>query len=287
MFFKYLFCFSFIFLLLSCKEKTLQEKIIGKWDVRINFVVENKPKDFDLNVSKGTYDDQFYLANYFVFNENNTFISYQTEGNGGYATGKFTVNPKDSVITFLTKDSISYQSLKIKHIKSDLLCLMENKPFKKVESFMDNFWNKRKEYICDKDIKTLESDFNYTDLKYNKWRYSKVENETDIKNKLVDILKYTLLTLKNSKEFYDNLYNDNATPSPLKFYSNGFKIRNFEECFELKKAFFYNNENSYIAYQMMNKSFNKINFDDIPENILPIEYNIQVVEKFIKEIEKK
>ena len=37
----------------------------------------------------------------------------------------------------------------------------------------------------------------------------------------------------------------------------------------------------------MNKSFNKINFDDIPENILPIEYNIQVVEKFIKEIEKK
>ena len=287
MFFKYLFCFSFIFLLLSCKEKTLQEKIIGKWDVRINFVVENKPKDFDLNVSKGTYDDQFYLANYFVFNENNTFISYQTEGNGGYATGKFTVNPKDSVITFLTKDSISYQSLKIKHIKSDLLCLMENKPFKKVESFMDNFWNKRKEYICDKDIKTLESDFNYTDLKYNKWRYSKVENETDIKNKLVDILKYTLLTLKNSKEFYDNLYNDNANPSPLKFYSNGFKIRNFEYCIKLKKAFIYNNENTYIAYQMMNKSFNKINFDDIPENILPIEYNIQVVEKFIKEIEKK
>lgn len=276
-------------LLISCGKSDINSELVGKWDFRNVFNPNNQNDSYDKEVGDKEINDlsnENFYGSYYVLNEDKTYYSLHTEGEGGYIEGKWDYNEKDSLLHFYSNNKTQDPAYKVNYLKGGQLSFSDANP-KKVnpkDSYLkqlgDNI-NHRYKFV--KDDYTLDSDLDFTKKSINLWRAKpqKSENKNQITKRTKDALEYAILFFKNGIEEEKAGLHLNPVNLPLNFYGNGVEMKSVEDCFSWNSIFF-NDEEALIGYKIINTAMAE-NFE-VPKNKRPLELNLFILEELNKRI---
>lgn len=282
-----IFLFSIIYF--SCKDPATEVALVGKWDFRNVFNPNNHDKNYDDEIGNKEIKDLgnvSFVGSYYVLNKDKTYSSVHTEGEGGFIEGKWDYNENDSLLSFHSNSKTQQKSYRLNYLKGNSLSLSDPFPSKVnpndpyLKQLGDNI-NHRFKFI--RDEHTLDSEFNFTEKKYNLWRFKSEapENEKSIIIRVKQCLEYAVLFLQNAIEHNRKVVTLSAVNLPLNFYSNGVQMKNFSECYAWK-GIFYNEEEALIGYKLIENAM-KDNFE-ISKNENPMKLNLSILNEINKRV---
>lgn len=249
----------------------------------------NQSENYDQEVGDKEIDDlgnENFKGSYYVLNEDNTYYSLHTEGDGGYIEGKWEYRENDSLLMFYANSKTQDPIYKVNYLKGNQLSLSDPNPKKvnKKDSYLkqlaDNM-NHRYKFV--KDDFTLDSDLDFTKKTSNLWRNKaqKSENKDQIKKRTKEALENTILYFKNGLEDEKKVLSLNPVYLPLDFYGNGVQMKDFNSSYNWNSIFF-NDDEAYQGYALINNAMAQ-DFE-VPNNKRPLELNLFILEELNKRI---
>ncbi|MFC0779152.1 hypothetical protein [Flavobacterium sp. HJSW_4] len=276
-------------LLISCGKSDIKSQLVGKWDFRNVYNPNNENENYDQEIGIKEIDDlgnENFQGSYYVLNDDNTYYSLHTEGEGGYIEGKWQYSEKDSLLIFHSKNKTQEPAYKVNYLKDNQLSLSDPNPKKvnKEDSYLkqlaDNM-NHRFKFV--KDDFTLDSDYDFTKKSSNLWRTKAQasENKDQIKKRTKDALENAILYLKNGIEEEKKVLSLNPVFLPVDFYGNGVQMKDFDKSYNWNSIFF-NDDEAYQGYALINNAMAE-DFE-VPNNKKPMELNLYILEELNKRI---
>lgn len=276
-------------LLISCGKSDIKSQLVGKWDFRNVYNPNNENENYDQEIGVKEIDDlgnENFQGSYYVLNDDNTYYSLHTEGEGGYIEGKWQYSEKDSLLIFHSKSKTQEPAYKVNYLKDNQLSLSDPNPKKvnKEDSYLkqlaDNM-NHRFKFV--KDDFTLDSDYDFTKKSSNLWRTKAQtsENKDQIKKRTKDALENAILYLKNGIEEEKKVLSLNPVFLPVDFYGNGVQMKDFDKSYNWNSIFF-NDDEAYQGYALINNAMAE-DFE-VPNNKKPMELNLYILEELNKRI---
>ena len=278
-----------ILLFISCGKSDIKSELVGKWDFRNVFNPNNHDDKYDQEVGDKEIDElsnENYHGSYYVLNEDNTYYSLHTEGEGGYIEGKWDYNEKDSLLHFYSNNKTQDPVYKVNYLKGNQLSFSDANPktVNPKDSYLkqlaDNI-NHRYKFV--KDDFTLGSDLDFTKKSLNLWRAKpqKSENIVQITKRTKDAIENAILFFKNGIEEEKDGLHLNPVMLPVNFYANGVEMKDFHNAVNWN-SIFYNDNEAYAGYTLINNAMAE-NFD-VPNNKRPLELNLYILEELNKRI---